>query len=299
MPELSFNKSTDSEEKVKLDSSFVYASWQSTMAYGGQTAKVEVGTALVGNGAKIEIKGKSANGKNLGKIKSEIRNNRFVGDLEIPEDIEFGDEVYFEVKLSKNGLSGESDRIPAHPAVRITNLAWSQDEARRGDVLTLSADIEGARSGEEVTIKIYEHDQDGAHDRIAEFSAEVTNGRLEASWEYEYLEDTDEVVTQEEMEQYGGSYNPPEYFFTVTVGEQEFGREQESGLLNFKDWIEIECEDAFGEPAANADYTLTMADGTEKTGQLDSEGKARIHGVAPGPCSVDLSFPEGEEMIQG
>ena len=295
MPELKFNKSTDSEEEIKVDSSLIYATWKSGMAYGGQKAGIEVGTAFVGNGAKIEIKGKSANGKKLGKIKSVINNNRFVGELDIPEDIELGDEVYFEVNISKNGIDEESDRIPAHPAVRVSNLAWSASEARRGEVLTLTADVLGVRNGTEVNVKVLEYDADGAHDKIAEFPGAVTDEKLEASWEYEYCEDTDEVPTEDEMREYGRSYNPPEYFFTVTVGETEFGRGQESGLLTFKDWLELDCEDPYGEPAANADYKIILPDGEERTGKLDSEGKARVEGVPPGPCEIEITFPEEED----
>ena len=43
------------------------------------------------------------------------------------------------------------------------------------------------------SILIYEHDQDGAHDRICEIPAVVQDGKIEVKWEYEYHEDTDEI----------------------------------------------------------------------------------------------------------
>ena len=290
MPDLKFTKSTDTEHEIKLTSSLVYATWSGGIAYDGQKAKIEVGTAFVGNGAKIEIKGKSAKGKKLGKLTDTISNNKFVGELEIPDDIEFDDEVYFEVKLSKNNISGESDRIPAQPPVSVTNLQWSANEARRGETVTLSANIVGVRNDTEVTITIYEHDQDGAHDKIAELPAVVMDDRIELDWEYEYHEDTDELPTQSEMEQYGGDYNPPEYFFTVTIGEQEYGREQKSGLLTFKDWIEISFCDRDGKPRAGEKYQLKLVDGTTLDGKLDGDGLARIEDVPPGPVRVE--FPD-------
>jgi len=286
MSELKFNKATDTEHEIKLDSTLVYANWLSGAGYGGQAAGLEVGTVFVGDGAKIEIKGKSAKGKSLGKIKDTIRNDRFVGELEIPQDIEVGDEIYFEVKLSKNGLSGESNRVPAFPAVHVTNWSWGQDEARRGDVLTLSADVEGLRTGTEVMLAIYEHDQDGAHDFITEFPTEVSNGRIKAEWEYEYHEDTDEIPTEWEMERYGGTYNPPEYFFTIKVENAELGRDQESGLLLFKDFIEIELQNNDDSPIANVEYTIYLPDGEERTGTLDSNGHAREDNVPPGRCQI-------------
>jgi len=106
--------------------------------------------------------------------------------------------------------------------------------------------------------------------------------KLKLFWEYEYHEDTDEVPTQEEMERYGGSYNPPEYFFTIKLGGIEYGNEQESGLLTFKDWVDITLKNDLGEPIPDAEYVITLPDGQEKRGNLDSNGHARIEGIPPG-----------------
>ena len=291
MPDLEFTKGTDAEHEIKLTSSLVYATWQTDVAYGGQKVGIEVGTAFVGNGAKIKIKGRSEQGKKLGKLTDTIRNNKFVGQLEVPDDIEIGDEVYYEVEISKNNISGESDRIPARPAIQVTNMRWSAAEARRGETVALSADLAGVGDGTEVKVTIYEYDQNNAHDKIAELPAIVSNEQLEISWEYQYYEDADEIPTQEEIQRYGGDYNPPEYFFTVTVGQLAFGREQDSGLLRFKDWIEVRYRDADGNPVANAEYVLTLPDGEEREGSLDSDGFARVEDVPPGVCQVRFIDP--------
>jgi len=290
--DLKFTKAAGKEEKVKLDSYLVYASWVSGRALGGRKAALEVGTAFVGDGAPIKITGKSAKGKKLGKLDGEIRLNKFTGELDIPADIEVGDAVYFEVKLPKNSLDGESDRIPASPGVMVTNLKWSAAEARRGDTLKLTADVTGLHDDTEVTITIYEYDQNGLHDKITEFPATVSKGKIEVEWEYEYHEDTDEIPTQQEMARYGGSYNPPEYFFTVKVDRAEFGREQESGLLTFKDWLEITLKNEDGSPAADVEYRVVLPDGTEKSGRLDSDGRARLDGIPPGTCTVTFGAEE-------
>jgi hypothetical protein len=244
--ELKFNKSTDTEHKIKLESTLISATWNSARAIAGQTASFTVLTSFVGYKAPIQVKGKSEKGKNLGKIKGVILNNKYRGEFEIPEDVELDDRVYFEVELSKNGLSGESNWIPIFPMPRVKNLRWSAKEARREDLLTLSANVENVRDYSEVKLVIYEYDRDGAHDRITELPTVVKNGKIELQWEYEYHEDTDEIPTDEELKKYGKSYNPPEYFFTVKIGEEEYGEDQESGLLVFKDWIEIELVDEEG-----------------------------------------------------
>lgn len=284
--ELKFTKSTDTEHEIKLTSSLIYAEWCSGLAFSSQTVSFEVVTSFVGNGAKIKITGKSEGGKKLGKIKDKIKNNKYIGRFEIPDDIEIGDEIYFEVGLSKNGIDGESNRIPVYPAPKVSNMKWSAKEARRGDVLKLTADVGNVISGTEVLVTIYEYDRDKAHDKIAEIPAEIENEKLELLWEYEYHEDTDEIPSQEELDRYGASYNPPEYFFTIKIGETEYGLEQESGILEFKDWIEITLENDIGEPVPNAEYVVRLPDGQEKRGNLDSDGKVRIDGIPPGRFNV-------------
>ena len=292
--DLKFTKSTDTEHKIKLESSLISASWRSGKAIAGQTATFEVWTAFVGEGAPIKIKGKSKNGKKLGKIKDVIKRNKYVGEFEIPEDTELDDMIYFEVELPKNDLEGESNRIPVFPPVQVFNMKWSATEARRGDILTLSADVNGLRDHTEVTVIIYEYDRDSAHDKIIELPATVMNKRIELQWEYEYHEDTDEIPTQEELDKYGGKYNPPEYFFTVKVEDTEYGKqEQESGLLEFKDWIEIELLDEDGNAVANEDYILHLPDGQQRRGTLDGNGIGREENIPPGKVTIEFPNLEG------
>jgi hypothetical protein len=284
MPELKFTKSTDTEHEIKLDSTLISASWRSGAAVAGQPAKFQVITSFVGNGAKIKVTGKTENGTNLGKISDNISNNVYVGEFDVPEDIELDDEAYFEVDLSANSLSGESSRIPCVLPAEISNMQWSASEAGRGDILTLSADVENVRPQTDVLITIYEHDEDGAHDRITDLPGVVRSNRIEVEWEYEYFEDVDEVPTEEERQKYSRSYNPPEYFFTIKVYDIEYGREQESGLLAFKDWIEIRVLNYTG----NESYVLHLADGSERRGTIGKDGTAREEDVPPGRCSIEI-----------
>ena len=288
---LEFTKSTDKEEKIELEPVLVYANWNAGLAIGGQTASLEVGTSFVGHGAPIKIKGMSENGKKLGKLEGKVKGDKFVGELPIPEEIELDDKVYFEVKLPKNGLEGESNRIPCVPPISVTNMKWSATEARRGDILTLKANIEGLRDNTEVLVIVHEYDADGAHDKITEFPARVKDRKIEVKWEYQYFEDTDEVLTHDDLQPAGREYNPPEYFFTVKVEDAEYGFEaQDSGLLTFKDYLELEFIDRNGEPRKNEKYKITLADGTEKEGNLDDDGRARVDDVPPGPYRIE--FPD-------
>jgi len=284
--ETKFTKSTDTEHEVKLESTFVSALWQKGFAIAGQKASLEVLTAFVGQGASIKITGKSESGKNVGKISDEIKNNKFVGQLDIPADVPDGDRIYFEADLSADGISGESNHIVVYPPINVTNMKWSVNEARRGDFVTLTADAGGAKDGMEATLTIFEYDRDNVHDKIVELPADIKNQKIEVKWEYEYHEDTDEIPSDEELQRYGRNYSPPEYFFTVTIGDAVFGKKQESGLLLFKDWIEIDLTDADGNPRADQEFTLYYPDGTTKDGKLDGQGHVRLEGIPPGDFKI-------------
>ncbi len=282
--DLKFTKSTDTEHEIELESALLLAAWRQGKAIAGRTAKFEVRTAFVGEGATIKIEGQSENGKKLGKIKDVIKRNKYVGEFDIPEDTELDDEVYFEVELPNNDIEGESNRIPVFPPVQVFNLKWSANEARRSDILTLSADTNGLRDNAEVTVTIYEYDRDSAHDKIVELPATVMDKRIELQWEFEYHEDTDEIPTQEELDKYGKTYNPPEYFFTVKVEDTEFGVEQESGLLEFKDWIEIKLMN----PTGKDKYILSFPDGSERRGSFNQDGILKEDNIPPGKYSIEV-----------
>jgi len=289
VPDLKYNKGTDEEHEVKLESSLVSAGWDNTGAFTGGTAAFYIKTAFVGEGAPIKITGKSSKGKKLGNITGEVRSNSYTGKFDIPEDIELGDEIYFKYKLSKNSIDGESEAIPVFPAPVLKSMKWSQEEARRGEVLTLKAEFDKVDNDTDAVLTIYEYDEDKAHDKITEMDVKIEGKKIEVEWEYEYHEDTDDIPDDEEKKRYGGSYNPPEYFFTVKIDEFELGNNQESGLLKFKDWVEIALNDNLGRPVTDEDYVLTLPDGSERKGTLDKDGRAIEKDIPPG--KINIEFP--------
>jgi hypothetical protein len=287
-----FTVQTDKKERITVESAIIYALWKSRSAIGGGEVQCEVRTALVGEGAPVQITGKSENGKKLGKLKGKIYGNRFVGALEVPEKIERGDWCYFTVKLPKHGLKAESNAIPARPHIIVSSMKWSAQEARRGDVLTLSAQFENVGTTDDVMVVIYEYDSDGNHDPITKIPTEIVNNKLEIKWEYEYHEDTDEIPDEEQMKKYGRHYNPPEYFFVVVIEGHAIGTEQQSGLLEFKDWVNLQYTDWSGEPVPDASYTLILPDGSERKGRLDSDGRKREENIPPGKIRVRYELPD-------
>jgi hypothetical protein len=292
-----YRKQTDTEHTEKLTSRMVTAEWVRKIAYAGDSLPLEVWTHFVGNGAAITIKVKNQKGKTVETLKGQVFGNRFAGRIVIPEkDVEA---LVFTAKLSKHGLQADSNTCRILPPVKITNQKWDRQEARRGDVVKLTADTHNIADGEQLMLMIYEYDQDGAHDFIAKFPCRVRANKIDADWEYEYHEDTDEIPTDAEMQKGGRRYNPPEYFWVADLHGRRFGEKQESGLLKFKDWLEVLVTGADGEPLSNCDVTVKFADGTDKTVTTNGEGLARYQDLVPGPVEVEFEEPEPSDSDSG
>ena len=275
---------TGQVKKVKLESDIQQVYWTRRAAAPGGSVGLEVFTHHVGNNSELKIELTDKSGKNHGNFTDKIHGNHFWAPVKVPADAK--DELYATVKLSKHSLSQKSGPLIVLPAVQITNAKWDKKEARRGDILKLTANVKGVPDGVEAMIEIWEHDADGAHDFITKFPVQVKNKKVEAEWEYEYHEDTDEIPTHDELKPAGNKYDPPEYFFRVRAGEVT----AESEIVEFKDWIEIELTDDEGAPISGKKYKLLLPDGTERSGTLDGEGHAREENVPPGPVEVD--FPD-------
>jgi len=275
--------STDAIKKITLQSSLDIVRWTKNKACLGAQIGLEVFTHFVGNGSKIKIEISDKNGKNLGSYTDKISGNRFWSQVEVPAGAK--EKLYATVSLPKQSLQKKSDPLILLPPIEITNVKWDKKEARRGDILKLTADVKGVPDGAESEIEIWEHDSDGAHDLITKFPVLVKNKKIETEWEYEYHEDTDDIPTEEELQKYGNHYNPPEYFFRVKVGEVS----ADSSLLEFKDWIEFRLIGISGMPLKNKKYKLKFADGTTRSGQTDDGGRISLKDVKPGEYKIEFT----------
>jgi hypothetical protein len=287
---MNFSGQSDSAQKFSVQSNLIYAIWKSNAAYGDCDATFEVRTSLVGDGAEVKIKGKTENGKSLGKIDAKIYGNRLIAGFPIPKNVPFDDLAYLEVKLPKHGLQGETNRIPIRPPIEVQQMKWSAPTAQRGDVLTLTVDfISQVPNDTDAMIAIYEFDHNGDdHDPVVRILTTVQNKKIQVQWEYEYFDDTGEIPTKDDLQPVGKNYNYPEYFFVVILDEIRIGVNQESGLLKFKDIIDMELQNEKGVILPDHDVTLKFADGTEKKMKTDSNGCIQISDGPPGPVTVEI-----------
>lgn len=272
---------TDEIKEIELPSAIQQVLWIQQRVAAGAKAGIEIYTQYVGNNSDLEIELSDHTGKKHGTEKGKISANRASIEIIVPEKAE--QILYANVKLPKHSLEMKSNPLVVLPPIEITNLKWDKEEARRGDILKLTADVKGAQDGSEAEIEIWEHDADGVHDLITKIPVVVKNDKVETDWEYEYHEDTDDIPTEEETEK---GYNPPEYFFRVKIS----GTSEDSELLKFKDWVGIQFNDMNGEPKSGHEYIIKLADGSEKSGKLNADGYAREEGLPPGPIKV--TFPD-------
>lgn len=274
-----YERQTDQVHEIKLPSAISQAMWDRPMAWVKKKVGILVYTHFVGNGSDIRITIRNKSGRRLDRIEGKVYSNRFRETWTVSDKAK--EAVYFEAELRQHGLKEKSEEMEIIPPIEITNAKWSQPEARRGDILKLTADVKNVPDGAEALIEIYEHDTDGAHDFITKFPVLVENKKVEAEWEYEYHEDTDDIPTEEETEK---GYSPPEYFFKVII----YGQEAKSGLLEFKDWVEIELINGAGDPEPDVDYILHLPDGSQRQGKLNSDGYAREEDVPPGKAIIEF-----------
>ena len=275
------SSSTDKIKEIKLTSSIEQVVWTQKMAMTGGKAGIDVFTKYVGNNSDIKIEIKDKSGKSGGTVKGKITGNRFWTEIDIPDNLK--DEWTATVKLSKLGLEKKSDSLTLLPPAKISNVKWDKNEATRGDKLKLTADMKGTYDGAEATIEIYEHDDDGAHDLVASFPVLVKSQKIKTEWEFQYADDTDKIPTNEEAD---NGYKNPEYFFRVIIG----GVSEDSGLLKFKDSIEINVANEYGKTLSGLKYTLTLPNGEKKEGKVSDEGIIAEKDLPPGRCKIE--FPD-------
>jgi len=164
----------------------------------------------------------------------------------------------------------------------VYNAKWSKESARVGDMVKLSAEVDGYDDGTKAILRIWEQDIKGADDFITEIETTVNGGKVEADWKYEYHEEEEEEWTEEEREK---GYSSPEYYFEVHVEDSK----ARSGILEFQDWIEVELLDENEKPVPNEDYTLYLPNGEVQKGKLDGNGYKKVEKVKPGPWHI--TFP--------
>lgn len=165
----------------------------------------------------------------------------------------------------------------------IHHASWSVAEAAVGDKVKLTAETSGLDAGTPATVRIFARDK-GRSDRLLRTTeTKVGGNKIEAEWEFQ----VEDAIVEGDESRPTRAYSIPAYYFTVVAGNCM----AQSGMLRFKDWIEVKLVDDQNQPIGNAAYKLRLANGEIREGKLDAQGKARVEKIPPG--KVEVSFDIG------
>ncbi len=197
--------------------------------------------------------------------------------LKAPNGAESEGLVYGSIK--RTGVE-EGDYDIALSAIQ--DARWGAKEAAIGDKVKMTVTTAGIENGEKAVLKIYIKDASFADHLFETITTEVDSDKVEDEWELEI--DQDLIERQDKKATRG--YSAPYYFFVAEIA----GLRQRSGLLKFKDWMEINLEDDDGSKLGSQKYRVYLPNGEVREGDLDSDGYAKVENIPPG--RVEVEFPE-------
>ncbi len=163
----------------------------------------------------------------------------------------------------------------------VLNAKWSKTKADVGEKVKMTADVEGYPDGTAATFNIFRRDLKGADVIVATVEAKVQGKKVEGEWEFVYADDFPDTVYAQTKK-----YSSPHYYFEIAIVKSVV----KSGMLGYKDWIEIELKDTYDNPIAQEEYVLVLPQGEVRKGKLGAGGKKREEKIPPGHCKV--RFPK-------
>jgi hypothetical protein len=169
----------------------------------------------------------------------------------------------------------------------ITNAKWSKNEAKVGDVVKLSAEVEGYEDGTKAVFEIFEHDLTGADFLVTKIEATVQGKKVEAKWTYEYHETNQPETGNSALETQNSEleterYSSPVHYFIVKIE----GDKARSGQLEFQDWIEIKLKHEKGTNIGNVKYKLLFPNGESRKGTLNPQGIVKLEDIPLGEVKI-------------
>jgi hypothetical protein len=168
----------------------------------------------------------------------------------------------------------------------LTNARWNKKEAKTDEQLKLTAEADGFDDGTPASITIYERDLHTPDDLVERIETSVKGNKVEAEWKYKYTEEDEDEKRAAKAATGAVPPSHPEYYFIARAAECE----AVSGLLLFKDWIEVELKDEDGEPVQNAKYRMVLPSGEIRPGSLDGSGRAKLENLPPGKCKIEFDW---------
>jgi uncharacterized Zn-binding protein involved in type VI secretion len=171
-------------------------------------------------------------------------------------------------KITRDALTAGNCRVVL---LDLRNAQWAKSNANVGDRVKMTAEVDGFAPGTAAVFEVYRRDITGPDSGVVSLESTVQGNKVEAVWEYVLPQ----RLTEEETKR--TRYSSPEYYFDVVVGNLK----ARSGVLSYRDYLEIKLVEDNGKPIGNVKYRVYLADGTIKEGTLDANGYAKIDKIQP------------------
>ena len=255
---------------------------------GSPTVMIGNGGSGGGSGSAGDKKKEEGEAKAADKKKSHYIHAKYVDKggkpisgvdyrIKSPEGDESGGILTGEIK--RQGVAEGSHEIKLRA---ITKARWSKDESGSGEKVNLEIETAGFEDGKVAEIEIWMKDINRADRKIVTIKGKKTSGdKVKTEWVFEYLDG-------EEKEASGGKkkYSSPQFYFVVDID----GVRSRSGMLTYKDYIEIELKDKEGKPLENEPYIIRFSNGEIRKGNLDGNGYAKEENCPP--VKHEIEFPD-------
>ena len=276
-----------------------WAAWERSPVVAGTTAALTVQTVFVGQGAPITATLKDARNRTVGTGRAAVYGDAARIEVPIRRDAvrsADGSLAAADVEVLDLNLATTSAPLLVLPFAELTDARWSQDEAREGDVVTLSCRLSGSLEGVEraarepaEVVVLQGTPDDDVFEPVAALTARADGSRVEIAWRVGYdAEGKARLATQAELDAVAPAVGTPEqyvapvYRFRVHLA----GLSAESGPLGYQDWVEFTFADADDEPYTDLGVTIERPDGERVDATTDAEGRVRVEPAPPGPYRV-------------
>ncbi len=164
----------------------------------------------------------------------------------------------------------------------ITKASWSVAEAAVGDKVRMEVATVGVDSGERAVLEIFIKDSNFADHSFETIETKIDSDKIEVEWELK----VDEKLYKAQEYKEDKDYSNPSYYFTVSTA----GLKQRSGLLKYRDWLELELKDDEGKAIGEAEYKIFLPSGAVIEGKLDKNGYAKVEKIPPGNVRVEYDI---------
>lgn len=165
----------------------------------------------------------------------------------------------------------------------IVNAQWSKQDAKVDETVKMKVETIGIESGTKATLQVFIKDANYTDYKLKTIESKVNGDKIEEDFT---LKVDDKLLGICGQKAKNTRYSQPYFYYKVSIGELT----EQSALLLYKDYVEIEVKDEEGNAIGDKKYKAHLPTGEVKEGKLDSNGKAKIEKVPPGNIKLTIDY---------